>query len=136
MGRPTKLDDLVAKRIVDAVGRGVSHRAAAEAAHVDISTLTRWLAAGRDGEEPYCAFRTRFLAAEAKAETRVVDALMRKVDEGSVPAMQLWLQQRRPAEWGRREMPANEQAERAEGGEADLDVARSVVAALESRKVG
>jgi hypothetical protein len=137
VGRPTKLDDLTAKRILDAAAAGVSRRGAAEAAHVDVSTLTRWLQSGREGEEPYCGFRTRLLAAEAKAERRVVDALMVKVDEGNVPAMTLWLQQRRMDEWGKREMPANDAPAASEAGEApDLEVARSVVAALESRKSG
>jgi hypothetical protein len=47
-----------------------------------------------------------------------------------------WLDRARPGDWGKREPTTEQETQRAEGGGADLDVARSVVAALESRKAG
>ena len=60
LGRPTKLDDLTAKRIVDAVRAGHSYAAAARAGGIDEATLHRWIARGRDGEDLYRGFCERF----------------------------------------------------------------------------
>lgn len=137
MARPTKLDDLTAKRVINAARAGVSRRGAAEAARVDQATLFRWLALGRDGVAPYREFRERFLEAEAGAEREVVDALMEQARGGHVQAICFWLERRRPRDWGKTEAVANEDAAGVSEQEADdLAVAKSVVAALESRRNG
>lgn len=137
MGRPTKLDDLTAKRIVDAVAAGVSRVGAAKSAGVGKSTLMEWLQRGRDGEQPYADFADQIRKADGQIEHRVVSALLNQIEEGHVGAMCFWLERRRPEEWGKRDSVVHEHTE---GGRerdgSDLEVARSVVAALESRKTG
>lgn len=114
----------------------MSRRGAANAANVSFTAFKNWLAWGREGTAPYVDFVARVEAAEAKAERTVVDALMVAVTEGKVPAIMFWLQQRRLADWGQKTAAEVEETQREETAEADLDVARSVVAALESRKAG
>ncbi len=132
MGRPSKLDDLTAKRILNAAEAGVSRRSAAEAARVDPATLFRWLAQGRDGEEPFCEFRERLLAAEAKAERKVVDCLMEQIASGHVPAMMFWLKCRR--DWRDNEAPATEAATNSAEEAGSVEFIESVLAAAKSRK--
>lgn len=94
-----------------------------------------WLARGRDGEAPYADFLDRVKRAEAEAE-EVMVACVRTA--GMEPkhwqAAAWWLERARPSDWAKREPTREDEASRAESGDLDLDVARSVVAALESRK--
>ncbi len=134
MARPTKLDDLTAKKIVSALEAGVSRRGAANAANVDYATLKRWLASGRAGDEPYCAFCARVEQAEAKAERVVVDALMVAVGKGNVAAITLWLQQRRAADWGVKVTDAANDGSDPVGVDLTADQVQSLADAM--RKVG
>lgn len=136
MGRPTKLDDLTAKRIVDAIRRGVSRRAAANGANVSYTALKNWLAAGREGEPLYAAFLARVEEAESKAEGEMVDALFAAAKDGKYQAAQFWLTSRRAAEWAARTAADAESEASADVTADDLETARAVVSALESRKVG
>ncbi len=132
-GRPTKLDDLTAKRILNAAEAGVSRRAACEAARVHQATLCDWLARGRDGESPFAEFLERLEAAEAKAERKVVDKLMEQIESGHVPAMMFWLKCRRG--WRDNEPAANEAAASGTVEEAgSVEFIESVLAAAKSRK--
>ena len=67
-GRPTKPDDLTAKRICDAIKGGSSRACAAGLVGVGVSTLYSWMAANPE-------FLERVRAADAHAEMQVVDAL-------------------------------------------------------------
>lgn len=137
VGRPLELDDIKAKRIVDVVAKGGSRTAAAAAARISRSALMQWLARGRDGEQPFQDFLHRVKAAEAQAEDLMVSAVRTAAMEPRYwQAAAWWLERARPAEWAKREATQEQAAERAESDGMDLDVARSVVAALESRKVG
>lgn len=138
MGRPIELDDLVAKRIVDAIAKGVSRIGAAKAAGVGRSTLFEWLQRGRDGEQPFADFADRVRKADGKAEGVVVSKLLEAIENGHVGAMCFWLERRRHEEWGKRDVVTHEHPNgaAAPGGEGDLEIARSVVAALESKKAG
>lgn len=97
-----------------------------------------WLARGRDGEPPYADFLDRVKQAESKAEGEMVDCIRNAAlsDPRYWQAAGWWLERARPSDWARREPTKGEETERAETGESDLDVARAVVAALESRKAG
>jgi transposase len=95
VGRPTKLDDLVAKRITDAIAAGGSRSAAAEAARVHRSTLMLWLARGRKGEAPYSDFLDRIRKAEADAENEMV-VVVREAAKKNWCAAAWWLERRRP----------------------------------------
>ncbi len=65
MGRPAKLDDLVAQRIVNAVKSGLPRTHAARLARIHPATLFDWLAKGRAGEPGYAEFSERVAEAEA-----------------------------------------------------------------------
>lgn len=135
VGRPTKLDDLTSKRILNAAEAGVSRRSACEAARICQATLFDWLARGRDGEEPYAEFLERLESAEARAERTVVDKLMEQIENGHVPAMMFWLKCRRG--WRENDAPANEAIETSAVEGADpVDVLESLLAAAKSRKAG
>jgi hypothetical protein len=136
VGRPSKLDDIRAKRIVDAIRRGLSRTAAAAAAGVSKRALMDWLARGRDGEAHYEHFLHRVQEAEGKAEEEMVACIRTAaLDPRYWQAAGWWLERARPADWAKREPTKGDEEQRAESeGAADLEVARSVVAALESRK--
>jgi transposase-like protein len=106
MGRETKLDDLVEKRICDALSRGHSWAAAARAGGIDEATLHRWRAAGRadDGGQRMREFCERVDRAEHVAEARAIEVLTSKFDSldesVSLRAAQWWLERRRAEDWG------------------------------------
>ncbi len=133
MGRPTLLDDLVSKRIVDAAGAGVSRRAACEAANVSQRTLFGWLERGRDGEEPYAQFLQRLEAAESKRERKVVEKLMEHIEAGNVPLLMFWLKSRRG--WRENDVVTNDAAPAAGAVEGvdQVDLLESLLAAAKSR---
>lgn len=134
-GRPTKLDDLVCKRIVDAIAEGCTRAGAAKAAGVSRTSVQEWLARGRDGEPEYADFADKVRAAEGKIENRVVSALLQAVEGGHVGAMMFWLERRRHEDWGKRDQVTHVGDARGVKQEGDdLEIARSVVAALESKK--
>lgn len=136
MGRPINLDDLVSKRVVDALNAGVSLVGAASAARISRASLMEWLARGRTGEQPFANFLDRVTEARGKAERKVVDALMIKIREGNVPACIFWLQQRAPDEWNQKAPTSNDTAVATDNAaETDLPLLESLVAAAKS-KVG
>jgi transposase len=135
VGQPSKLDDLRAKRIVDAIRNGVSRTGAAASAGISRRALMDWLARGRDGEARYEHFLHRVQQAEAEAEAGMVACVRTAaLDPKYWGAAAWWLERCRPADYAKREPTRDEETERAETGADDLEVARSVVAALESRK--
>lgn len=103
VARETKLDDLRSKRICDALKKGHSFAAAAQAGGIDESTLHDWRKRGRDGEEPYAEFSKRVDAADAEAEDRAVQVLQNALmgDDMKLAADTAWkwLARRRPAQW-------------------------------------
>jgi len=107
MGRDTKLDDLVEKRICDALSRGHSWAAAARSAGIEERTLHRWRAEGRedDADPRMRQFCQRVEAADYQAESRAIEVLTSKFDSPddrvALAAAQWWLERRRPAEWGK-----------------------------------
>lgn len=135
MGRPTLLDDLRAKRIVDAIAAGASRSAAAEAANVDRSTLMQWLRKGRLGEDQrYVDFLHRVKVAEAQAENELI-AVIRTAAPKSWQAAAWLLERRQPkryaltaARFEKASPGANTAAQ-----EADGDLIEAVYAAHKSR---
>jgi hypothetical protein len=99
-GRPTKLDDLTAKRICDDIEGGSSRACAAGLVGVGVSTLYGWMASNPE-------FRERVRAADAHAEEQVVSALFALATDKTRPhfeAIKFWLKTRRARTW--REMLA------------------------------
>ena len=138
VGRPAKvLDDLITKRICDATAAGLSRTAVAAKAGISRALYMQWLARGREGEERYVDLLDAVKLAEAKAEEVMVQAIRTAgLEPSKWQAAAWWLERSRPADWAKREPTQEQEHERSESGAADLDVAKSVVAALESRKVG
>jgi hypothetical protein len=77
-GRPSKLTEETAEKIVSLLAEGAYVETAAEAAGIGVSTLYLWLDRGANGEEPYAAFLESVVRARAEAE---ID-LMRSVRRG------------------------------------------------------
>lgn len=106
VGRETKLDDLVEKRICDALRDGHSYAAAARAGGIHEDTLHYWRERGRKGEPRYSEFSERIERADQEAEDRCVQVLK---DALSSPDKKLatdtawkWLARRRPQQWAER----------------------------------
>ena len=124
---------------MDAVRAGHSYAAAARAGRIDEATLHRWIARGRDGDEQYRAFCERFDEADQEAENRAVIVLRNAMDGDdaklATDTAWKWLARRRPAQWSEKpiESTLGRDDERAAD---DIEVTRSVLAALESRKAG
>jgi transposase len=105
VGAPSKLDDLKAKKVVDAVKRGLPRDTAARLANVAPSTLYLWLAKGRAGDEEYSEFSDRVRAAEAQGENEIV-ALLRGHAANSWQACAWLLERRHPKAWALRKLEA------------------------------
>jgi transposase len=103
MGRPLKLDDVTAQRIVAAVAKGLPRDTAAKLAAIAPRTLYGWLARGRDGEEPYSQFLHRVKRAEAESEEEMVSRV-REASKASWQAAAWWLERRRPERWALRKV--------------------------------
>lgn len=103
MGAPTKLDDLRAKKILDALKDGHSFAAAARAGGIEESTLHDWRRRGREGEAPYSEFSERVDRAEHEAEQRCVAVLRNAMESDDLKLAAdtawKWLARRRPATW-------------------------------------
>jgi hypothetical protein len=71
-GRPTKLDDIAAEKIIAAVRAGAYRKVAAVFAGVTERTLREWMAAGKaDPKSKHGIFRRKLLEASATAEIQV-----------------------------------------------------------------
>lgn len=109
MARETLLDDLVEKRIVEALKAGHSYAAAARAGGIAENTLHEWVArgAGRDDRgDPdgrYAKFAKRVVEADQDAEDRAVKVLVSAMDGAdkklATDTAWKWLARRRPAQW-------------------------------------
>jgi transposase len=111
-GRPTKLDDLTAKRICDAIATGNTRRCAATAAGVSYATIKQWVRRGRAGEEPFAAFLARLEKADAEDEAKAVKGIVDAAQAGTWQAAAWWLERRRSDRWARREAASTEERER------------------------
>lgn len=107
---------------------------AARLARIAPATLYDWLARGRAGESPFSELLERVSEAEAQSESTLVGRIV-EASERNWQAAAWLLNCRRPDVY----VPARERIKPAEEDTADtsaedISVARSVVAALESRK--
>ena len=109
MGRPCKLDDLTAERIVQAVKIGAPWYMAAAAGGVNAATLRDWKARAKDGEEPFAAFYARLQKAEAEGACAVLDIIQSAAREGTWQAAAWILERRYPKQFALRK-PEPQQA--------------------------
>jgi len=109
IGRPTSLTEPVRLAIIDAISRGLSYAAAAQAAGVNRATVYSWRKRGEAGEEPFASFLAEVTRARADGERRMADIVLAHAEsrEGSVSlnAAIWWLERRRPERWARRDKP-------------------------------
>lgn len=138
MARTTKLDDLVSKRICDALKAGHSFGGAARAAGIDASTLHDWRRWGKDGRQPYAEFANRVDQARHIAENRCIEVLKKALESSdqrlAADTAWKWLQRQRPLEWGDKTVEPERGTE--ESADLDVETLRAALSAAESRKVG
>ena len=135
MGRPSLLNDVVVARIVKAVRSGASREGAARCARVGRSTLQDWIRRGKEGEAPFSDFLDKIRQAEGEGEVAVVAHLLEQSAMGKTEASKVLLRRYNAEAWADK-APVVEQSATSNGRRddaLDLDIARSVVAALESR---
>jgi hypothetical protein len=94
---PTALNDIVIRKLVDALKRGNTRVNACRLARVSSRSFTEWLKKGCEGREDYVEFALRVRDAEAFAE----DEAMERIREGALgwQGMAWWLQRRNRARW-------------------------------------
>jgi transposase len=127
------LTDLVAQQAVAAIRNGATREAAAKVVGRSRSTLQDWLARGDQGEEPYASFAHRVREAEGKVFSEVHSIVLEMARTCEHPPTRLnaclnILKRETPVV-----APGQTAAAENRDPEVDLEVARSVVAALESR---
>lgn len=101
MGRPTKLDDITAERIAEAISAGQTWKLAAQYAGISERTLHDWRERGEEGDEPYASFLQRLKRAEGVAALESI----REIRTGALQwqARAWFLERRFPEEWAKRE---------------------------------
>lgn len=97
-GRPTKLTAAKAQAIVEHIENGNYPEVAAQAEGVDRSTYYRWMARGRDGDQPYSDFHDQVTEARARAETTAVGIVHTLATEDPRLALQ-WLERAHASRW-------------------------------------
>lgn len=135
-GRPTKFDDLRAKRIVDAIAEGNSRRCAAGKGGVHLDTLMTWLARGRTGDPEFVEFAERVQRADADAEAKMVAVVRKAAESGTWQAGAWWLERSRQQDYALRREARSEEigVSSALSAEADSDIIEAAYSALQSRK--
>lgn len=134
-GRPTILTESVVRKVRHALRCGATRDGAAKYAMISRTTFYSWLALGESGEEPHASFLDMVRETEGTKEIRAARKLRDAVEAGERWAIEFMLSRR--CGWTDKTTVSVEDAGLTLGAEdaTDLDVARSVVAALESRKV-
>lgn len=138
MARPTKLDDLRAKRIIDALRDGHSFAAAARAGGIAENTLAEWRQRGADGDPEFSGFSRRANEASQEAESRAVRVIRSAMESEDLKlahdAAWRWLRTRRPLEWLEPKGATEQETSRAADEQDEIAVLESVLAAAKSRK--
>jgi hypothetical protein len=137
MARPTSLDDLVRKRILDAARRGNTRECSAVLGGVDVSTLRRWVRRGRDGEEIYARLLDDLELAEREAEDEMVQLVRSGAERWQSAAW--WLERRRRGTWRRppQEKPTEvEERDLGQASDEELEAAVRAAQELRARRAG
>lgn len=105
MGRPTDLTDDLQRRLVEAIEAGNYYEAACQRAGVHYSTFLRWMKwgdSGRKDREAYKQFRMAVVAAEGRAEVRIVAQWQQQIPDNWQAARD-FLARRFPERWANRD---------------------------------
>lgn len=92
-GRRTKYTAELATKIVTAIQNGLSREDSARINGISPETLYRWM-------NRYPVFRQRVLDGDSVAVALATSALLKAIRAGDTQAAKLWLQAKRPTEWG------------------------------------
>jgi hypothetical protein len=95
---PNVLNDLVIRRLCDALKRGNTRLNACAIARVNINTFNLWCRKAREGHPDYLDFALKIRDAEAYAEDVAIDAI--KFGQYGWQGAAWWLQRRNRAKWG------------------------------------
>lgn len=102
-GRPTKLDDALQERIVQALVLGNYRKDAAEFAGIDAVTLHRWMVKGiHEPDGPYGALRAAVIEAEARAKVTATGCVVKAMRAGDWKAAAFWLERKFPHQFSDR----------------------------------
>jgi hypothetical protein len=137
MGRPSKLDDLKAKRIVDAIANGNTRACAAGLAGCTDRAIYGWLAKGRNGDPAYVQFFQRVKEAEAKAEETMQGCLRMAALSGAPgtwKAAETWLERRRRKSWRKPVQPKEVEENDGLDGKSEAELVAAVDAWMKERK--
>lgn len=93
MGRPTKCNPEIEKKICDALRIGATRTAAYGAAHVSHTSFLEWL-------KRFPAFLASVTHAEAEAELRFTAIVTKAAQDGDAKYALEWLKRRRKYDWG------------------------------------
>ncbi|MGH9313084.1 MAG: hypothetical protein ACRD1S_07785 [Vicinamibacterales bacterium] len=100
-GRPTRLTDEIASKILMAIKGGAYRCTAAAWAGIETDIFARWMM--RD-DEPYASFRRLVTEAEAHAELKMVSAVTKAADDDAKYAI-AFLERKFPERWARAVAP-------------------------------
>ena len=95
---PTALNDLVIRRLCDALKRGNTRLNACALARVNPSTFNQWCLKARAGNPDYLDFALKIRDAEAAAEDEAVDII--RFGRGGWQGAAWWLQRKNRTKWG------------------------------------
>jgi hypothetical protein len=94
---PTTLNDLVIRRLCDALKRGNNRRNACALSGIALPTFNDWLRKAKDGAADYEEFGRRIRAAEADAEDGAVEHI--KAGKPGWQGVAWWIQRRTRPRW-------------------------------------
>lgn len=94
--KPFALNDIVQKKICNALENGNSIANSARLAGLDPRTVERYLAKGRAGDERFVPFLDAVELARAKAEDDALSTIKVAAREGTWQAEAWWLERTRP----------------------------------------
>ena len=103
MTRPTKLDDNITSRLIEAFKLGqTSITTACHYAGIGERTYYTWMEKGEAGEEPYAQFRQDIEKARADAVMSNLIVIRKAAAEGTWQAAAWWLERSMPQQYGRK----------------------------------
>lgn len=102
VGRPSKLNEVVKKRLIGALERGAYKEDACHYAGISVATFYRWMDKGEAQEKgEYKQFREAVELAEANSTMISLDTIVKAEQEGDWRAAAWKLERRQPDRWGR-----------------------------------
>lgn len=91
------------EKICQILREGNTRRTAAALVGIEEETLSRWLAAGAKGKEPYAQLYQAVKNAEEEAVRSRIAIIRKAAEEGNWQAAAWWLERKFPVEWGKQE---------------------------------